>query len=54
MPREVIRITPLEITLLPYDIIRGTTKYQDRKIPIQDKSSKKGKNNQQFGSKFHK
>lgn len=54
MPREVIKISPIEANSLPYDIIKDTIKYQDRKIPIQGRSSKKGKNNQQFGSKFHK
>ena len=33
MPRETIEITPVKTNSLPYDIIRNTIKYQDRKNP---------------------
>jgi len=54
---KVLSIRPVESYRdeLLHDLVQQQTfKHHDRKIPIQGKSSKKGKNNPQCGSKFHR
>ena len=43
-----------EEDLIPDLVMKENFKYHDRKIPIKGRSSKKGKNNPQCGSNFHR
>lgn len=52
--RKLLTIDSIPEKIEDYSFLRDNFKYHDRKIPIKGKSSKKGKNNPQCGSNFHK